>query len=154
VRNGIDEKYAERGISQLLSKKPDEGNAWLELGLVHLDSGEFASASAAFERALVECNALSPVYARALAGRGAAVERLGKSEAALIAYGQSLTLSSVQLEIQLKVARNLMERGDIVKAMEHFHVAMTHDGHAYDLPKVPRLMTDLDLDSESCCRQN
>lgn len=79
---------AEASFATVLNRRPDDGRAWLGLGLTHLYRAQAADALAAMERAV----ALSPSHAGTLIALGWTQLTSGMPEAAEMSFRAAVTL--------------------------------------------------------------
>jgi tetratricopeptide (TPR) repeat protein len=148
-QTGISDERLVTELGRLLEMEPGFAEAWLELGYVHLDRGNYAAAEACFDQSIAMPPSLSPVEGRIDCGvqaafaKASALEARGKLPAAAAAYANALALENRAGMAHVAYGKVLRRLGRVREALPEFEAGMETDLTALGLETLPRRFSEL-----------
>jgi hypothetical protein len=139
---------AERRLRKVVAATPDVAEAWLGLGYLSEDRGEFEAALECFERAVAGRPYLVPRGSTLLPGavaasaKGRLLEHAGRLAEAEASYSVAIA-AGARNDICGRYARLLRKRGALDEACIYFDRAVRWDDRAHPFPRLPRLLGDI-----------
>lgn len=113
----VDTEAAIHAYQRSLELRPDAGEAWINLGRLHAESGDTEEAEECFHRAL----ALDPADATALYNLGVVAQDAGKDDEAIGYYRHALRLDTSLAEAHYNLATIYDRQGETTTAIRHIN---------------------------------
>jgi hypothetical protein len=145
---GLTPADAERRLREVVAAKPDVAEAWLGLGYLSADRGEFEAALEHFDRAVAGRPYLVPRSSMLLPGaiaasaKGRLLEQAGRLAEAEASYSVAVA-AGARNDVCSRYARLLRARGALDEACIYFDRATQWDDRAHPFPALPRLLDDI-----------